>query len=155
MEIRLAAPADVDAIAAVHRLSRATYYGSSPDANDGREDMWAHFLADPDMVTHVVLTSGHVDAVMSARWVTDPEPAYELSAFYVHPDRTGQGIGSRLYEVFEDGRSGHEPAVLEVWDGNERAIRFYERRGWRRTGVTRPGPQGNPYVAYRLDANPV
>ena len=152
MDVRPATLADVDRIAAVHRLSRADYYGSSPDDNDGREAMWTHFLSEPSRVTYVAEMSGCVEAVMSALRSVDPDAAFELTAIYVHPARFGEGIGSRLYQVFDDGRGDDEIAVLEVWEGNRRAVDFYERRGWMRAQTTRPGPQDIPFVTYRLEA---
>lgn len=154
MDVRPATVADVDRIAAVHRLSRAAYYGSSPDDRDGREVMWVHFLGEPFRVTYVAETSCRVEGVMSARRSVAGEGALELAAIYVHPSRFREGIGSRLYQVFDELREDGEAGVLEVWEGNHRAVDFYERRGWLRTDAARPGPQDLPFVTYRLGARP-
>ena len=150
--VRSATLVDVDAIAAVHRLSRADYYGLPADENDDRAAMWEHFLGEPNRSTFVAETSGKVVAVMSTHRSADPDAAVELTAIYVHPEHFGEGIGSALYKVFDDERMADESAVLEVWAGNRRAIAFYERRGWTRTATTRPGPQETPFVTYRLEA---
>lgn len=148
--VRRAELADVDQIAAVHRLSRADYYGIRPDEHDDRAAMWQHFLGEPNRITYVAEGSDEILAVMSAQRPADPVEVLELSAVYVHPAHFGRGIGSRLYDVFDAERKPSEAGVLEVWAGNRRAIDFYERRGWTPTSTTRPGPQDLPFVTYRL-----
>ena len=147
---RPAVTTDVPALAHVHRLSRALYYGTTADADDNREEMWAHFLGQPARITHVTEESGVVVGLMSAARRREPEPALELTALYVLPTRVGHGIGGRLHERFEGERHRDEPGVLEVWAGNDHAIRFYGRRGWIATSTTRPGPDGVDFVTYRL-----
>lgn len=143
---------DAQQIAEVHRLSRAEYYGLPPDENDEREAMWKHFLCEMDRITYVVENSGVIVAVMSARHLNDPVAACEMTAIYVHPQHFGRGVGSRLYDAFEDERRVDEAGVLEVWAGNHRAIEFYQRRGWTLTPKTRVGPQDIPFVTYCLVA---
>jgi len=133
---RLTITSDVDDVAHVHRLSRASHYGTTADDDDGREQMWAHLVKQPGRVTHVAEASGAVVGF--------------VSALYVLPTHVGQGTGSRLHDLFEGERLRDEPGVLEVWAGNDRAIQFYRRRGWTPTGTTRPGPQRLDFVTYRL-----
>lgn len=114
--------------------------------------MWKHLLGESGRLTYVAETSDQIEAFMSARRLADRDGALELSAIYVHPAHFGRGIGSRLYQVFESERRSDEPAVLEVWEGNRRAVDFYERRGWTRTDEARPGPRKVPFVTYRLTA---
>ncbi len=143
--------ADAPAIASVHRLSRAAYYGDAPDEGDGREAMWEHLLGLGDVETYVVEDGGTIVAFLSARHVESPDDALEMSALYVLPDRFGGGTGSRLHKVFESARRDGEAARLEVWEGNTRAIEFYRRHGWTPTAVSRPGPHDTPYITYRRD----
>lgn len=143
--------ADAPAIAAVHRASRADYYGDLPDENDGREAMWEHLLGLEDVVTHVVEVDEAMVGFMSARRVQAPVKALEMSALYVRPDHFGLGLGSRLHEIFEAERLPDHVGLLEVWQGNHRAIEFYQRRGWVETSATRPGPHDTPFITYRLD----
>ena len=61
-------------------------------------------------------------------------------AIYLDPVFLGQGVGRAL---IADARGrlaarSFDVAVLWVMDGNERAIRFYERDGWRQDGAQRP-----------------
>ena len=153
-QVRRAVLADADQIAAVHRLSRATYYGPTPDDSDDRAAMWRQLLSGPDRLTYVVELSGRVVAFMSTRRDIG-SATLELSAIYVHPERFGQGLGSRLYRVFEGERGPGERAVLEVWAANTRTIDVYKNRGWTPTSSTRDGPKGIPLVAYELVSSSV
>jgi GNAT superfamily N-acetyltransferase len=73
----------------------------------------------------------------------------ELHALYVLPEHWGTGVGPALYDRFPP-RLGEAVGVLDVWDGNRRAIRFYERRGWVLDGRSRPASDGTAYVGMTL-----
>ncbi|UFN45215.1 GNAT family N-acetyltransferase [Nocardioides okcheonensis] len=150
--VRRAVLTDATAIAAVHRESRAAYYGDQPDPDDGREAMWEHLLGVEGGVTFVVEDRDVVVAFMSARHLDHYEPVLELSSLYVQPGRFGRGTGKRLHEVFESERRLGEGGFLEVWEGNQRAIDFYRRHGWVATSTSRPGPHDTPFITYRLPA---
>jgi ribosomal protein S18 acetylase RimI-like enzyme len=113
--------------------------------------MWDHLLSLEDVVTHVVEVDKVVVGFMSARQVQAPVAALEMSPLYVHPDRFGRGFGARLHEVFESERQPDRVGLLEVWQGNHRAIEFYQRHGWVATPATRPGPHDTPFITYRLE----
>jgi len=51
----------------------------------------------------------------------------DLDQLYVHPDWLGRGIGSRMVELAKQRRPGG--FGLYTFQVNERARRFYERRG--------------------------
>ena len=55
----------------------------------------------------------------------------ELESLSVLPEERGNGLGGRLMDaVFEElRRLGVEEIVLAVMEGNDDAVRFYERRG--------------------------
>lgn len=140
-----------DAIASVHRLSRAWYYGTRPDSEDGREAMWAELIAQPGRITYLAESAAYgAVGFMSAIRVTQPRLALELTALYVLPEHMGSGIGSQLYDQFDAERREDEEGALEVWRGNAVATTFYSRRGWVPTGTTRPGPQRIAFATYRL-----
>nr|WP_241429103.1 GNAT family N-acetyltransferase [Agrococcus sp. ARC_14] len=66
------------------------------------------------------------------RWEVElglvPPPAErELDRLYVHADMHGTGLGAVLFDAVVDER----PLYLWLIDGNSRAARFYERRGFR------------------------
>ncbi|MCP4456311.1 MAG: GNAT family N-acetyltransferase [Planctomycetes bacterium] len=62
--------------------------------------------------------------------------AVELKRLYVVPEYCGQGVGARLMEGLLAWTSRHAyPSLwLRVWQKNESAIRFYERRGFCQAG---------------------
>ena len=168
--MRRATADDADAIAYVHRLSRAWYYGTEPDPDDGREQLWSRLLAQPGRTTYVATTAdGTVGFVSWLRPVPDEQQdeqrdeqqdeqqdegaeevgEVELTALYLLPERAGTGLGDDLHRIYEEHR-GDQPGRLEVWEGNERAIGFYRRRGWRPTEESRSGPRGAGFRTYRL-----
>ncbi|HWU20949.1 MAG TPA: GNAT family N-acetyltransferase [Nocardioides sp.] len=69
----------------------------------------------------------------------DSLPGLELMALYVRAEVYGTGVGHRLLEA----AVGSAPAYLWVLEGNERAIRFYERQGFRFEGATKVEPFGS------------
>lgn len=62
----------------------------------------------------------------------------EIWAFYLHPSAWGTGLSSALLEHTETRlrAEGFESAVLWVLDDNPRARAFYEKFGWRPSGVS-------------------
>ncbi|WP_255148936.1 GNAT family N-acetyltransferase [Halorarius halobius] len=60
-----------------------------------------------------------------------------LTQLYVHPERWGEGVGTRLLDRVErEARDrDRECVALVVLDGNERARGFYEARGYEQVGV--------------------
>jgi GNAT superfamily N-acetyltransferase len=78
-----------------------------------------------------------------------------LRQLYVLPAQWGSGIGSALLErgLERMRERGATRAKLWTLEGNERGRRFYERRGWRLTEVTRvvPYPPQPIDVQYAID----
>lgn len=62
--------------------------------------------------------------------------AIEIARFYLEQRWTGHGIAQPLMdEVLATGKDvGGEVTWLTVWEGNRRAIRFYEKCGFREVG---------------------
>lgn len=62
----------------------------------------------------------------------DAPDTFQLGRIYVAPDRWGDGIGSRLLEAVEDRvrDHGHERVALGVMAENNRAVAFYESKGY-------------------------
>ena len=150
--LRRADVTDASAVAGVHRVSRADYYGVAPAVDDDREAMWSQLLVQPGRVTWVAEESGQTLGFASVHHRADPTSQLELTAMYVLPAHYGCGIGSLLHDAFEEERTDVEPGALEVWAANARAVAFYVRRGWVPTSQTRPGPQDVDFVTYHLPA---
>lgn len=65
-------------------------------------------------------------------------PERELMALYVRAEVYGTGLGHALLRA----AIGDGPASLWVLEGNARAIRFYERQGFRLDGARKEDPVG-------------
>ncbi|MFJ8076114.1 GNAT family N-acetyltransferase [Streptomyces sp. NPDC096176] len=133
--IRIAVPADLDAIAALHAEARATYYrGHIPDeAFDGPAERartragWEGAIgrggvlcAERDGVIAGMAAFREVNGVMT------------LTQLHVAPERWRVGIGTELHAacVEEWQRQGVTTARLEVFEENQRAQSFYAHHGW-------------------------
>ena len=70
-----------------------------------------------------------------------PEKWY-LGSLAVHPARQNSGFGRRLLDASEDYVASHGASSVEITVVNVRdaLISWYERRGYCRTGETRPFP---------------
>ena len=78
--------------------------------------------------------------------VAEDDGAGYLGMFSVKPDLQGGGVGKRLLaEAERIARDEWElPAMrMTVIDIRDELIAFYERRGYRRTGITKPFPYGD------------
>jgi ribosomal protein S18 acetylase RimI-like enzyme len=93
-----------------------------------------------DRVIH--FPDGHVhawrgpDIVGQIEMVIGPTSGY-INLFYLRPDARGQGLGEQLhaYAVALLQRRGVRVAGLSVSPTNDRALRYYERHGWRDLGA--------------------
>ena len=94
----------------------------------------------------------HVGATPAGLVAVRPE---WLDALYVIPELWGSGVAPPLHDaavaLLRD--AGAQRCHLWVLEGNRRAHRFYERRGWRANARTRvvPFPPHPLDVGYTLD----
>ncbi len=146
--ITTASPADASALKA---LLEAAYRGDS--ARRG----WNHeadilddertapgeveaLLADPAVT---ILTAREGEDLIGCVAVTIKGTALGyLGMLCVAPDLQSAGLGRRLLDAAEDHAEALGIATMEmtVIDGRESLIAWYERRGYIRTGETRPFP---------------
>lgn len=151
LRIRRATLADAAALA---DLGARTFHDTFA-ADNRPEDMALHLetafgvpqqsaeLSSPDYVTLV----GELDGVMAAfaqvrrkaapACVTGPAPV-ELHRFYVDRPWHGAGVaGALMAQSLEVARElGGRTVWLSVWERNPRAIAFYTKHGFRRSGTT-------------------
>ena len=111
------------------------------------EDNFRAYLADPDITILVIDAEGELRgySLLAARPAGDPDvaaaltilPSTELSKCYVHPDHHGLGAAAELMHasIVEAEGAGARGLWLGVNELNARAIRFYEKSGFRKVGT--------------------
>jgi GNAT superfamily N-acetyltransferase len=98
-------------------------------------------LADPAR-TVLALTHGAEWAAYAQLRSADSPPAVaaarpvEIERFYVAHEWHGRGLAAPLMTAALDAarEKGHDAAWLAVWERNPRAVRFYEKQGFRVVG---------------------
>lgn len=124
---RLARPEDAPAIAALHRLRLFTAMPGLADIHTPEEDLvFFRNVMLPAQTVWVI--DGEAGLIGYAAWTEG-----WLNHLYVHPDRLGEGHGSRLLAMAKaDGDS------LQLWafQRNDRARAFYEARGFTAVRMT-------------------
>jgi ribosomal protein S18 acetylase RimI-like enzyme len=131
--IRPMMPADAEAKAYVHWKScLETYTG----------------LMDPEFLAGSTLDKYHAIALRFVETTLIAEldekivgfgcwdPKGEIPALYVLRDAQGYGIGRRLLDAMLAQLSDCKQVRLEVLEGNDRAIGFYEHMGFRMDGTS-------------------
>jgi ribosomal protein S18 acetylase RimI-like enzyme len=153
--IRTATADDAGALAA---LAAVTFPLACPPSAPP-EDIAAHlantlsdrhfraYLADPDVTVLVIDADSGLRgySLLVNRPATDPDvvsaleilPSVELSKCYVHPEHHGLGAAAELMHasVAAAAGSGGRGVWLGVNSQNARAIRFYEKSGFRKVGT--------------------
>lgn len=129
--------ADLDELVEVQRVGAVTALAhlfpqeTNPFPVDEIRARWAGELADADVDCFVIVRDGAIAGFAATR-------GGELLHFGTALDSWGSGLAGAAHdELVEHLRAGgHARAWLLVFEENERAIRFYARRGWRRTDHT-------------------
>lgn len=145
--LRTPAPEDALEIAGAHVQSwRETYMGLVPErffgdaAREARLNLWTRLLANPAgrQRIQVAEVDGAIVGFAEHGDPVEPDPAREreLRVLYVLREHHGTGAGQALLDAV----LGDQPAQLWVAEANPRAIRFYERNGFRADGVTLVDP---------------
>jgi ribosomal protein S18 acetylase RimI-like enzyme len=156
--VRTATTEDAGAIARVHAQARAAYYGAggtrlppeSDAASQDRRRFWAGLVADDDATVRCAELDGAVVGFIAME--PTGSATLQLVGLYVLPECWATGVGSRLHAEFVEQlrRTPEMMGALDVWSGNRRAVAFWERRGWRFDGRSRPGLEGTTYEGMRL-----
>jgi ribosomal protein S18 acetylase RimI-like enzyme len=127
--------------------------GSAPEdiaahlANSLSERNFRAYLADPAVTVLVIDADGELRgySLLVDRPAQDPDvaavltilPSTELSKCYVHPDHHGLGAAAELMHasIGSAAAAGTAGIWLGVNSQNARAIRFYEKSGFRKVGT--------------------
>ena len=150
--LRDATAADVDALVT---LVTSAYRGDvSKQGWTTEADMLDGQRIDRDVLLHdiqrprsrvVVAERGSV--LLACAHVAEDNGAGYFGMFSVRPDLQGAGLGKQLLaEAERIVRDDWQlPAMhMTVIDIRDELIAFYERRGYRRTGIYKPFPYGDP-----------
>lgn len=153
LTLRRAGPDDADTLFEIHRASALAAYADVfpperyPFPDDDMRAHWNEVLAETG--TEVLVAEREEVPVgfvgVSPGW---------LKSLFVLPEAWGGGAGSALHdEAVALLRAKGAGAQLWVLEANERARRFYERRGWRYDGERRQSdfPPHPPALRYTLD----
>ena len=160
MRIQPAELGDAPAIAGVVVESwRAAYRGLVADefldelSVDDRTGRWASRIAAPHASVLVADDDGSVVGACSSAAPSpdrDARPGCaELGALYVHPDHWRRGVGRALLSAALAGldAAGWREVTLWVLAGNEAAISFYRRFGFRADGAEGVHPRSGAATA--------
>lgn len=148
---RDATPDDIPALVA---LVTAAYRGETSRAGWTTEaDLLDGNRIDPEVLradlvrplSRVVVAENDAGLLACAH-VAEEHGAGYFGMFAVRPDLQGSGLGKRVLEACERiARDEWRLPVMRmtVIDVRDELIAFYERRGYRRTGVFKPFPYGD------------
>jgi ribosomal protein S18 acetylase RimI-like enzyme len=152
LQFRPATDADIDAIVA---LVESAYRGDASrqgwtteaDFLDGRRTGADDVGACIRRPHSVILLAERDGELLACAHVAIEDGAGYFGMFSVQPTLQGGGVGKALLAEAE--RVAREdwrlPAMrMTVIDIRDELIAFYERRGYRRTGIRKPFPYGDP-----------
>ena len=128
---------DSPALRAVFDAPEVAHWWPTP-SEDELDEMLAN--GDPDVDVWLVELDGRVVGLIQASEEQDPMYRHAGIDIVLHPDVHGRGVGPEAIRVlarhlFED--RGHHRIVIDPNAANERAIRAYEKVGFRQVGVLR------------------
>jgi putative acetyltransferase len=137
--VRPATPADRSGIVALHKAAAVTPGALARTPEEVTPDYGDYALA-CDICLVAVEADATVVGEIHAKRETVALFAHVLGGLTVavHPDRQGQGIGSKLFEALITWARAQVPAILRIelaaGAGNPGAVRLYERLGFQHEG---------------------
>jgi GNAT superfamily N-acetyltransferase len=151
LRFRDATPGDADAIV---QLVESAYRGDSSrqgwtteaDLLEGRRTGPDEVLADIDRPDSRILLAERDGALLACAHVAREGDSGYFGMFSVQPGLQGAGIGKALLAEAERvvaDEWGLPAMRMTVIDVRDELIAFYERRGYRRTGIHKPFPYGD------------
>lgn len=153
LAFRTATEADIPALIA---LVTSAYRGddsrrgwtTEADLLDGQRidaEMLREDLARPRSA--ILIADGDAGMIACAHVAIDNDGAAYFGMFSVDPQAQGAGLGKIVLaeaERLAREEFGCASMRMTVIDCRDELIAFYERRGYRRTGIRKPFPYGNP-----------
>jgi GNAT superfamily N-acetyltransferase len=97
---------------------------------------------DPEFAVHVWLGDQLVGQMEIGQFKTDPTAGY-INLYYLIPEMRGRGLSASLdeYAMQRFRIRGYKRALLSVSPTNGRALRYYQRQGWRDLGARPEAPE--------------
>jgi aminoglycoside 6'-N-acetyltransferase len=157
VRLRLVSAADVPRIAEILGAPEVAQWWHGYDLERVRRE----YLSDEDdVVAFVVEVDGQVIGLIQFSEETDPDYRHASIDISLHPDWHGRGLGADAVRtlaryLFEE--RGHHRLTIDPAAENERAIRSYERVGFKPVGVMRRyerGPDGTWHDGLLMDLLP-
>lgn len=142
--VRAGSEADVAAVRSLLGRLHQAVYGPllGPDVTQARHDEWhapaalAHQISQPD--ASFLVAEDAVAGIVAHAFASARTPArLDVFRLYVDLPFQGRGLGRRLLEALFARHPEAAVARLHVAAENERALRFYDRLGFVRTGEVR------------------
>jgi len=149
VELRLATAADADALSAFASSAFADWYAPLNDPEDMRLHLDATFSSEKQaaeiaLADHWYLLAEDGGRIVAYALVAEgsPEPSVtaarpaQIKRFYLDRAWHGSGLATRLMDATIARLASHaaDVAWLTAWTQNPRAVRFYEKSGFVRTG---------------------
>jgi aminoglycoside 6'-N-acetyltransferase len=144
---------DADVLAAIIAHPQVSRWWGRYDVERVRSE----FIAGTHSTVFAIEVDGQV--VGSVQYFEEPAPDYRHASIdlFIHPDWHGKGLGTDSVRtvarhLFHD--RGHHRLVIDPAVANERAIRTYQRVGFKPVGVMRQyerGPDGEWHDCLLMD----
>jgi aminoglycoside 6'-N-acetyltransferase len=134
--LRPVSAADADRLLDILREPEVARWWGVHDAERVREDL----IGPTDEVAYAIESGGEL--IGAVTYYEEPTPEYRHAGLdiFLATDRHGQGLGSEALRLLAGhlfDERGHHRLTIDPAAANERAIRAYERVGFRRVGVMR------------------
>jgi aminoglycoside 6'-N-acetyltransferase len=146
VRLRLLRAEDGDRLEAILREPEVVRWWGGGDGDAAR--VRAELLSESESVSYAIEVDGDVVGAIQYHEEDDPDYRHAAIDVFLATGRQGQGLGSEAVRVLARHlvhERGHHRLTIDPAADNERAIRAYERVGFRAVGVLRQyerGPDG-------------
>jgi aminoglycoside 6'-N-acetyltransferase len=139
--LRTAVAGDLAALTAVFEGAGNEQWWPGPD----REQVAREVLEDEAVEAYVVLLGGRVVGVIQSYESDDPDYRHAGIDIVLHPDAHDRGVGTDAVRTLARHlveHDGHHRLVIDPAAHNARAIRCYEKVGFKPVGILRAYERG-------------